>query len=253
MKRVFYLLVMVNIAYFVWQTGYVEPSPASSPETPKLSLPGQVDRLLLFDEVELDRLELRTAAASRLPQKGPVSLATSTPTESVTEPKSATRVAERREEKKDPPVCRKIGPLSRKANPDAIKAWLKARGITTISRTGLREVVLHWAYFPPFQTRADANEYADRLKGDGIKDIYVLPKGGMKRAISVGIFSKRSSLEKRVSELRKKGYAPSIGSRSRTEKVTWLHLASPAQATFPEIDFGKKFPLLEVARAACDD
>nr|VFK07978.1 MAG: hypothetical protein BECKLPF1236A_GA0070988_100126 [Candidatus Kentron sp. LPFa]VFK25756.1 MAG: hypothetical protein BECKLPF1236C_GA0070990_100252 [Candidatus Kentron sp. LPFa] len=262
MKWVFYLLVMINIAYFAWQRGHVEPSPAASPEAPKLVLPAQVERLLLFDEVDPDSLELRAAAASPAERRKSISPAASKtalkpPSEPTVEPaaesKPATRVAKTQQklEKEGIPLCRKIGPLPRKTKPDAVKAWLKGRGITTISRTEQHKVLLHWVYFPPYKTLAEANEYADRLKEDGVKDIYVLPKGGMQRAISVGIFSKRSSLEKRVADLRKKGYTPAVGSRLRTEKATWLHTVSSTKATFPETNFGRKFPLLAVARTAC--
>nr|VFJ97509.1 MAG: hypothetical protein BECKH772A_GA0070896_101219 [Candidatus Kentron sp. H]VFJ98251.1 MAG: hypothetical protein BECKH772B_GA0070898_101299 [Candidatus Kentron sp. H]VFK03258.1 MAG: hypothetical protein BECKH772C_GA0070978_101219 [Candidatus Kentron sp. H] len=57
------------------------------------------------------------------------------------------------------------------------------------------------------------------MKKTGVKDIFILPRGNMSNAISLGVFSKRSSMKKRLDELRKKGYTPTVGSCHRMEKI----------------------------------
>jgi len=279
MKWVFYLLLLVNVAYFAWQIGYVE-SPTVSPVEVPDSLSGKVNRLLLFHEVDPSQLQLRAALHTRhaeLPDTATTTqiAATQKPVmeaEPVTEPVAKTApvaelvaktepvtrtepVAEltmKTKGEEDSRVCRRIGPLSQKTEISAVNAWLKAQGIAMASETHeRRSVPLHWVYFPPFKTRVEANEYAARLEKDGIKDIYVLPKGKMDKAISLGVFSQRASMETRIADLKGKGYSPAVGSRIRTEKVTWFDIVSPTKAAFPEVDFSRKFPSLEVTSADC--
>ncbi|VFM97624.1 MAG: hypothetical protein BECKG1743D_GA0114223_104823 [Candidatus Kentron sp. G] len=169
----------------------------------------------------------------------------------VREPAAGT--ADTPESKKDARVCYRLGPVLKRIGIKAVGKWLKRRGITTISqRSQRREVTLHWVYLPPSRTRAEALEQAKRMKKQGIKDIYILPRGDMSNAISLGVFSKRSSMKDRLDELRKKGYAPVVGARYGTRKVTWFNVALPAGKTFPKAGFGKKFRSLEIIPTECD-
>nr|VFJ75849.1 MAG: hypothetical protein BECKFW1821C_GA0114237_10915 [Candidatus Kentron sp. FW] len=401
MKWVFYLLLVVNIAYFTWQTRYVESPIVAPVEVPEIPFPGHVDQLLLFHEVDPDRLQLRAvsprvqheelatttpvmepeavvasgpetepkpvvkpepvasepatepesvvesvvksepkpttpepiAKQEPMPQpesvpepiaeSGPVveskpesiiaskpvteSIAKSEPkpttseptvkqesmpqpesvpepiaeesgpvveskpesvaesdsaaeTESVAEPKPDTdpepdtkAVAKMQAEQDKPQVCRRLGPVPQGAKTNAIQAWFKTHDITMLSRVDEeRKTPLHWVYLPPFENHIEAGEYADRMKKDNIKDIYVLARGKMSNAISLGVFSKRDSMEKRIADLEEKGYSPSVGLRTRTQKITWFNVLSDADA-FPEADFGKEFPSLEVTPTDCDN
>nr|VFK43339.1 MAG: Sporulation related domain-containing protein [Candidatus Kentron sp. SD]VFK48800.1 MAG: Sporulation related domain-containing protein [Candidatus Kentron sp. SD] len=279
MKWVFYLLVAINIGYFVWQGWYLEPSVAPLAKVPELSLPTEVERPLLFHEVDPDKLRLRASATvSHVPHEepSPAAAATSHPLREKSPPAATTSqpVAKPRpdaqlaaaspepakarsdeEDEHDAPICYKIGPVSKKAKIEAIHAWIEAReDITTTSRTRQqRDAPLHWVYFPAFATRSEASDYAEHLKEDGITDLYVLSKGKTEHLISVGIFRQRESVKKRVAELQEKGYTPSVGLRPRTLEVTWFHIAATAKAIFSEIDLKQEFPSLEMAPADCAD
>nr|VFJ91950.1 MAG: hypothetical protein BECKLFY1418A_GA0070994_101932 [Candidatus Kentron sp. LFY] len=291
MKWVFYLLVVINLVYFAWETWHVESSTMfSSAEAPKPSLPDHVDRLLLFHEVDPDQLQLRMPATSGTPPAIPaapavstsspaspaspasmapaVAAVTSTPPRqesapvttsspvttsvSTTKPDPATQLAaEVHHDEKDSPICYRVGPLSRKTDIDGVKTWLQGQGITASQIHERRKVPFHWVYFPPFKTRIEALGYVERLKRDGIEDIHLLSRGKMNNAVSLGVFSKRTSLKRRVAELRKKGYIPSVGSRLRTQKITWLETVS--SATFPNVDFNRKFSSFKVIETECNN
>nr|VFK57585.1 MAG: hypothetical protein BECKTUN1418F_GA0071002_11216 [Candidatus Kentron sp. TUN]VFK66154.1 MAG: hypothetical protein BECKTUN1418E_GA0071001_11196 [Candidatus Kentron sp. TUN] len=264
MKWVFYLLLAVNVAYFAWQKWYIDSPVISSPEVPNISLPNQANRLLLLNEIDPTGLQLRTAphaqhqkpplAATPKPITKPASIMEK-PIPVIEKPTPVTELAAKmqvNEDKKETQACLRLGPLSKKIEINAVRAWLKTHNITTVSQTHeRRKIPLHWVYFPPFKTHAEAKKYADRMRKNGIKDIYVLPEGKMSRAISLGIFSKRASMENRIAELREKGYSPSIGSRARVQKITWLNITLPTKLTFPETYFTKKFPSLETVQANC--
>ena len=381
MKWVFYLLLVANIAYFTWQTRYDESPIAAPVEVPDIPFPGHVDQLLLFHEVDPDRLQLRAtprvqheesattmpvmepeavvasgletepkpvvkpepvasepivkqepmsqpeSVPEPIPESGPVaesitksepkpttpepivkqesiaesglvaeSIAKSEPkpttsepivkqesmpqpesvpesipesgpvaesvaeSDSVVEPKPDTEpepntkaVAKTQADQDKPRVCRRLGPVPQGAKTNAIQTWFKTHDITMVSRVDEeRKTPLHWVYLPPFENHIEAGEYVDRMKKDNIKDIYVLARGKMSHAISLGVFSKRDSMEKRVADLKEKGYSPSVGLRTRTQKITWFNVLSNADA-FTEADFGKEFPSLEVAPIDCDN
>ena len=202
-----------------------------------------------------------------IPESGPVAESKPEPvaesvaeSDSVVEPKPDTEpepntkaVAKTQADQDKPRVCRRLGPVPQGAKTNAIQTWFKTHDITMVSRVDEeRKTPLHWVYLPPFENHIEAGEYVDRMKKDNIKDIYVLARGKMSHAISLGVFSKRDSMEKRVADLKEKGYSPSVGLRTRTQKITWFNVLSNADA-FTEADFGKEFPSLEVAPIDCDN
>nr|VFJ54465.1 MAG: hypothetical protein BECKFM1743A_GA0114220_101323 [Candidatus Kentron sp. FM]VFJ55368.1 MAG: hypothetical protein BECKFM1743C_GA0114222_101563 [Candidatus Kentron sp. FM]VFK10412.1 MAG: hypothetical protein BECKFM1743B_GA0114221_101394 [Candidatus Kentron sp. FM] len=221
--------------------GDEKPSPVPEPTTPEPTV-GK-------PETKPDEPHPPAVAEQRDEKSPPVPETTALST-TVREPAAGT--ADTPESKKDARVCYRLGPVLKRIGIKAVGKWLERRGITTVSqRSQRREVTLHWVYLPPSRTRAEAQKQANRMKRQGIEDIYILPRGDMSNAISLGVFSKRSSMEDRLEELRKKGYDPVVGARYRMRKVTWFNVSLPADKTFPKAGFGKKFRSLEVIPTEC--
>ena len=149
-------------------------------------------------------------------------------------------------------VCYRLGPVLEQTDINGVRAWLDARGITATSHSAQQEkITLHWVYLPPFQTRAEAEEQANRMRKDGIGDIYILSRGKMSNAISLGVFNKRSSVKRRLDQLGEKGYIATVGVQNRTKNITWFNAILPADTAFPAPDFGKRFLSLKVEPAGC--
>jgi len=245
------LLLLLNIAYFAWQAWHFSSATEVSHSAANASSPNLANDLLLLREIDPSELKLRTAflEQSQSEQGKAPDVSSSPEPESIPKPPvtETTEVAETKAR-----VCYRLGPLLKKKKIDGLQKWLKKQDITAILRRNQRyEVSLHWVYFPPFQDHAEAQKQAKRMKGKGIRDIYVLSRGDMSHAISLGVFSQRASMEKRIAELKKQGYTPSVGTRSQVQKATFFTAVLKPGTAFPKANFDKKFPSLGMTSTNC--
>lgn len=245
MKWAFYLLVVLNAAFFSWQMSLerstapvVEPTTAS-----RTSAPGYVNRLLLVSELESGILRERVSSPIRVPSPvasrsaDAVQGAAERPLESPGEPGSA---------------CYTIGPLEDGTDIEAIGSWLGAEGLAATLRVDeRREVARYWVYLPPAQDREEADARTEAMRAAGIDDIYVIPRGDMAFAISLGLFSQRASLDRRLQSLERRGFTPSVAPRYRSVTASWYDVRSPADSPLPAPAFSARFPDVELRPAPC--
>jgi hypothetical protein len=151
--------------------------------------------------------------------------------------------------------CMTLGPLEDKTAIPEIQAWLEQRGARVDVRVDeRREVALYWVFFPPRESRAVAVEEVVRMKAQGIEDIIVVPKGDMANAISLGVFSRPESRDRRLKELNGKGYQPSIGPRYRTKVASWMDVTLGAQEGQSALDRGaveSRWPKVRITTGPC--
>lgn|GEM_PF-873006 len=237
MKWVFYLLLLANALFFSWELRHLEPPRASVAAVVPSAGPAFVNRLLLLSEVSKSELRERGVP---LPAEPDVSASTaSTPATDGAADASAG-------------LCFSIGPLAADFDPAALRAWITELGGVANLRIGeRRERALYWVYFPPLQSREAAIKRVEGMRGEGIGDIYIIPKGDMANAVSLGVYSQRRSLERRLNELRAKGYEPSIVPRYRTRRASWLDVAFRSGFEWPGERFIGRFPELEFSQATC--
>lgn len=235
MRWVIYLLLVLNLGLFVWKI----QSRAAGEGVPEVTRLGDqaVGRLPLLAELGSARLR---------PRERPVVIA----------PEPATITAQQTDDPPSPdeapaPECVSIGPLDGKGSTKALSAWLKQREMEVHIRSDeRREVALYWVYIPPLANRKAAAAQLARLRAEGISDSIVVPRGDKANAISLGVFSRKESLRRRVAELNAKGYEPSTALRYRSIQAHWVDVAT-ADGDFPEAEFNKAFPRLQLASASC--
>jgi hypothetical protein len=235
MKWVFFMMVLLNAGFFVWRAYYAEPPVVESPGADQ-ELPGQVNRLLLLSEFDAGKLRER--------DRHPVD-------------PSGAAVAEQGAGGGTTPVepagaCYSVGPLASPDDVERIGVWLRSRGGEAILRQGeRREIATFWVYLPPFGSREQAVERVARMREDDIDDIYIIPRGDMANAVSLGLYSHRTSLERRLSELRSKGYEPSVAPRYTTQSASWFDVRFPGDFEFPSTRFAETFPATEARVVSC--
>jgi hypothetical protein len=235
MRWVLGALLLLNASFFVWQVAHTQSEPvvlgshegARPQETP----------LRLLSEVDVTELRRRTPSVSR-----------------PSEAHNAAKGPDGQEQRAAMPsrLCYRLGPLSKDEEIAEVRTWLQKRGATATLRVDeRRERMLYWVYLPPFTTRARAEDMARQMMRDGINDIYVIPGGNMAHAISLGAYSQRASLERRLAQLESRRYTPSVSLQSRTQKASWFDAEFPQSLGFPEDDFAARFPSIEVVRSGC--
>ena len=237
MKWLVYFLLLANAAFFARQ--YYRMSNAPPPPPQAVRPYDHVNRLLLMSETDVGKLRLRQ------PEPEPaVTPAVEAPSES-SFPTAETVVI---------PVqnCYSIGPLEDDAQIAAIRIWLVAMGGNPVLRVDQRsEPDRYWVYFPPLGSRGEAMREVERMRSQGIEDVIAVSSGDMENAISLGVFSQRRSLERRLEELRGLGYDPLIQTRYSSEKASWLDVSFEEAEGQTQKELAARFPGVQLSEASC--
>ncbi len=274
MKWLIYALVVVNVGVFVWQYRRAD-MPMS---VPAIADAGSHPRLLLRHEASDSSLLPRGALADgdvppagrRPADEGPGSAgpsrqstgqsvgpradfeAAQTTGEAAARQAAVSSDRETAYAAKGPRTCVSMGPFSAEQPVEALLIWLQGKGGEAASRWTEQETVSrYWVYLPPLETVEQARVVLRRLKDDGLQDYIRVMRGPMRNAISLGLFKQRDSADRRLAELRGKGYAPKLDIRYKKERVRWLDVAFSRKAGFPEATFRTEFPSVTWSPAHC--
>ena len=280
MTRVVYALLALNLILLTWN---LQTRPASD-VTPGPSIEeqsaGEVNQLPLLTELSADALRPRVTAPAQStrevaqaivppPTVDPVdNESTSAVTTPAVEgadlqaPKVVDNAATAVESSAAPVIdaassalaaraCLTLGPLSADAPVGQMSAWLQSAGATVDVRTDeRREVALYWVFFPPRSSREQATAEVERLRGEGVTDVIAVPKGDMANAISLGVFSRTDSRDRRVKEMNQRGYQPSVAPRYRVKLASWIDVNAPVDVLTDE-ELQTRWPNVEVSRKPC--
>jgi len=245
-------LVLLNVAFFGWQLGRDrEPVAAVEVEAP-VGTSAMVNRLLLVSELERGVLRQRLNTLS--PRAGS---AEQPPVESG-EAGNGTASAPLEQSLVVPPEpgveCYTVGPLQNEDDISALSAWFSAQGSQAKLRDDeRREVVSTWVFLPPLETRAEADRTVRAMQAANIDDIYVIPRGDMANAISLGLYSQEESLRRRVSELEDRGFSPSLLPRYKTVTASWFDVVTNTAQPMTVGVLDQVFPGLIVRQVSCSD
>lgn len=239
MKWVMYFLLLANAAFFARQ--YHQMSNAPPPPLQAVSPYAHVNRLLLLSETKTEKLRVRQPLPTPPP---PLAAAAEEPPVAIVAPPSLAGIPNQK--------CYSIGPLEDDAQIAAMRTWLVALGGNPVLRVDeRRELERYWVYFPPAQSQEEALQKVERMRSEGIEDVIAVPKGDMTNAISLGVFSQRISLERRLQELKKLGYEPSIMPRYRTEEASWFDVSFEQGDRLSQSELSARFPDAELSDASC--
>ena len=237
MKWLVYCLLLANLAVFAWQ--FQQRTDAPQPRPQAMRPYDHVNRLLLMSEINPERLRLRT------PEEEPVIAAAPEPVPepSVTPPEPAVIAVER---------CYSVGPLKDEAQIAAVRDWLLAMGGDPVLRVDeRRELDRYWVYFPPLASREEALKEVERMRAEGLEDVIAVSSGDMVNAISLGVFSQRDTLRRRLRDLEVRGYQPSIMPRYTVEKLSWFDVSFEQGEQLTQDEVGARFADVELLEASC--
>lgn len=237
MKWLVTFLLLVNVAFFVHQYRQVSDAPPSPPRAMRPY--DHVNRLLLMEEANVDKLRERKPAP-----KPALESAVEEPPQAPA-PSAATSAIPSQN-------CYSIGPLTEDAQIAAMRSWLVAMGGDPALRVDeRRELERYWVYLPPLDSREQAAKMVERMRAQGIEDVIPIFTGEMANAVSVGVFSRRSSLERRLQQLRALGYEPSIAPRYSAESTWWLDVTFEEGGRLTQNELAARFPDVQLSEASC--
>ena len=250
MKWVILCLVLINAAFFGWQLSRDQEVVTSNVAEPATTRAAMVNRLLLVSEVESgvlrqrrDLLSPQAVAAPQTPARIPDSdndAASVSLDEVLAMPPESDR------------ECYTIGPLENEDDISALSAWFNAQGSqATLRDDERRETVSTWVFMGPMESREAADERVREMQAANIDDIYVIPRGDMANAISLGLYSQDVTLQRRVSQLEKRGFTPSVLPRYRTVTASWFDVIASAARPMTVAVLDQIFPDLIIRQVAC--
>ena len=120
-------------------------------------------------------------------------------------------------------VCYTYGPIPNQEESDLLSKWLDDRGINYKERkTNKQGKQLFWVYLAPRESREEAVAAIKDLKQKGVKDILLVREGDLLNAISLGLFSSQASVNRRLNEIKTKGYQSIVVPYSGDNMIHWF-------------------------------
>lgn len=123
-------------------------------------------------------------------------------------------------------VCYTYGPIPNLKESILLSDWLNERGILYNQRqTDEQGKRLFWVYLAPRESRASAQAALQDLKQKGVKDMRLIREGDLLNAISLGLFSSQAAVNRRLNEIKTKGYHSVVVPYSGGEKIFWFDVS----------------------------
>ena len=125
--------------------------------------------------------------------------------------------------------CFRFGPVPAEDLAAGLRDWFRSRdGTASISSTEAPSRRMFWIYLAPQQSRENALALLEEMKAKGVGDYRLINRGNLENAISLGLYSSREAVDRRLEELGEKGYVPVVVPYADASRVYWLDVSVPA-------------------------
>ena len=240
MRAAVLLLLLANLLVFLWYT-QIHKSEPSLPEAPYVSVE---KRLLLVSEYQAQ--QQAEQAAGQQPQPSDSTPAESQPTTASAATAAATLAtsnptpapveqAEPTESSTTPPpaeqaaevtatVCYTLGPFKVAEQAKAATQRFSELGAIAQWRRKIEpEQYGYQVFLPPYPSRDDAIQAAQRLAQYGIRDYFIITEDpAYRNGISLGLFRQKTGAVRRMAQVRRFDFTPQMEARYRDVDIYWL-------------------------------
>jgi hypothetical protein len=123
---------------------------------------------------------------------------------------------------KKSPLCWAVGPYQ--VELDAQNVYARMLAVDIPASVDKQLVVVKeefWVYLPPLSNKKQAIRKLKELQKREI-DSFIITEGELANGISLGLFSQQSSVDRLISELKKKRIEPSVKPLQRTRGQYWV-------------------------------
>jgi len=123
-------------------------------------------------------------------------------------------------------ICYTYGPIPNVEESELLSKWLDDRGIIyKVRQTDEQGKQLFWVYLAPRDSLAQAEAAMKDLEQKGVKDMRLIREGDLLNAISLGLFSSQASVNRRLNEIKTKGYQSVVVPYSGGKKILWFDVS----------------------------
>ncbi len=209
MRWILICLVALNVVYFGWEAyqSYTVDAPKAKDQSSLAPLKGK--KLELLTEVRSNPGGL----------KPPPSLAGIEADSSNALRREVDRVQVSKQA-----MCISIGPIAEQQDGEKIVDGLYKAGYQSkLQSLELSKDVQYWVILPSYSTRREALAVLRQLQSKKI-DSYLVESGDFKNAISLGLFSKKSSAQGILDKIQEVGFAAEIREKVRVKNEFWVRI-----------------------------
>lgn len=138
-----------------------------------------------------------------------------------------------------PDICEIVGPFDGEGAAVEMVERLKALDVHSEVRSlQLPAGPGYWVYLEPEPNRKSALRKLAELQSRGV-DSYVIPKGELENGVSLGMFSKKTLADARMTEAESMGLAPRMQTIERTYREVWVMLNHQEDEKMSEISWSR--------------
>lgn len=121
-------------------------------------------------------------------------------------------------------LCFSLGPFTKESHSNKAQRLFTDNGFET-KRIDLRDTSRsgYWVTLPVNKSSQAAREQIEKLKKLKVKDYFLVATGSHANAVSLGVYSLKSSARRRIDEMIKLGFVPQMESVALPQKVYWLN------------------------------
>jgi len=257
MKVLFLFFAVLNIVFFVWQADVFNLQSTGTPgKGAKMSQHSNAETLLLLSEAP-DQQPKRVVDEKATEETEKPNLNKG---ESDTGEPSSVSLSENQGTENQGTaqnfICYALGPFEGLAQAEPISAKLKGLGVSTEERLITREIPTgYWVYLPQFDSWRLAKEKVLELEDKKIKDMFIMGRGTMKNAISLGLFKNQSGAQVRVDQVKELGENPKIQAQYTEVEKYWIDISvdeAQKQAIKTIEKIAQTLTILELNPRKCD-
>ena len=251
MKSLFYLLLLANLTFFLWEQ-FVRLEPPGTESAGRTER--QLDSIVLLKELpappvivsqETAKAEEAAPEAVETPPvqpETPTAAAQPVPVETPAAPPVPPAAPEPPPAQAEPPApsaakpvqtrefCARLGPYGAE-----MEAKSAGRGISGVREARVETRVTptedgYWVLRPPSASLEEAKTVKRKLMEQGAKDALILREGANANAVSLGYFRRKEGAETLLREYRAKGLEGlEIRARQGGKTEYWLHVRAKAE------------------------
>jgi ribosomal protein S8 len=248
MKWIFILLLLLNVIYFGWELDRQTNIEVKNSTVPFV-ISNDVKQLVLISELESSpalinqpiqesESDLENIDASNVTEQS-VSFDQLTDDVMIEEEFSSNLVSNlpdisangiSQDKDSAEALCFSYGPFPANEQAENLKQWFEQKNILVNQRTENEQTKnLFWIYLAPQKSRESAIAAIEDLKSKGIKDYRLISSGDLRNAISLGLFSTQAIVNRRLNELKNKGYQPIVVPYHNAKVIYWVDVKLIAQ------------------------
>lgn len=247
MKIIFYFFLLMNVVFFLVQSMSDNRSSAAAVN---LKPPKGVKELRLVNEDKGGKPKQRSEMDIKLSKIQEQKEETAAPEPKKEKPKNVASLGASA-------VCYSLGPFEGQPQVKSISAKLTDLGAYAVDRSEkLRVPIGYWVYLPKYDSWNEARRKVMELEEKGLKDIFIMGRGRMKNAVSLGLYKEEKGATERMDLVKKLGVTPKLETQYTVDERYWIDIdvASGKKQVVTAIEaIAKGLTILDLVPRKCNN